>query len=73
MIKKLLTTTSTSTPTAMTFGPTAVLTDNNQILQLGRVSPVGTDGKPVTGIPVPFGAPGIMMRRAIPVNMRRGL
>jgi len=52
---------STPTPatTAMTFGPTAVLTRNKQILPISPVSQVGS--------------PGIMMRRAIPVNMGRGL
>ena len=59
--------TNTSTPTssapaksaAMTFGPTAIITPNKQIIQVRPVAPnvvaVGTDGKPVTGVPVPFG------------------
>ncbi len=59
---------STSTPITtgtMTVGPTAIITPNKQIIQVApvpmtsRVGMVGTDGKAVTGIPVPFGR-GIM-------------
>jgi hypothetical protein len=64
IIKKTAAATLTPTPTStsMTFGPTAIITPNKQIIQVGRVAPigsnvvaVGTDGRPVTGVPVPFG------------------
>jgi hypothetical protein len=40
------------------FGPTAVLTRSNQILPIrpiNPINPIGVDGKPITGLPVPFG------------------
>lgn len=45
---------TTATP-AMTFGPTAVLTPSKQIIPIAPVNPIGTDGRPVEGVPVPFG------------------
>jgi hypothetical protein len=50
-------TTEPSAP-SMTFGPTAILTPSRQILPIAPVRssvPIGTDGRPVTGVPVPFG------------------
>jgi hypothetical protein len=49
--------TTPSAPAApsMTFGPTAILTPRKQILPIAPVNPIGTDGKPVIGVPVPFG------------------
>ena len=63
IIKKTAPNTLTPTPTprstAMTFGPTAIITPNKQIIQVGPVASnvvaVGTNGRPVTGVPVPFG------------------
>ncbi len=52
----------------MTVGPTAVITPSKQIIPVAPVGPigpvpmtsrvgmVGTDGRPVVGVPVPFGA-----------------
>jgi len=37
------------------FGPTAVITSSRQILPIRPVTPIGTDGKPISGMPVPFG------------------
>jgi hypothetical protein len=76
------TSTTTTTPTAMTFGPTAVLTPSKQIIPIAPVNPVasnlaavGTDGKPITGVPVPFGRGIVGMPGARPsgiIGMRGG-
>lgn len=50
---------SSSSSSSMTFGPTAIVTPNRQIIQVGPVQPIGTDGRPVRGVAVPFGVPGV--------------
>jgi hypothetical protein len=49
-------TTATGTPaTETTFGPVGMIGPNRQILPIRPVNPIGTDGKPISGMPVPFG------------------
>ena len=75
----LTSSTSTTTPTAMTFGPTAILTPSKQIIPIAPVASnlaaVGTDGKPVIGVPVPFGRGVVATHAARPsgiIGMRGG-
>ncbi len=56
---------SASTP-AESFGPVAVLTNSRQILPVKPVRPIGTDGKPITGMPVPFGVGVSAAGRPVP-------
>ncbi len=70
-----------SSGSATVIGPSAVITGSNQILPIAPVNPpemVGTDGKPVTGAPVPFGRgviagiePAVVPGRVIGMNAAR--
>jgi len=51
---------------AISFGPTAVITQSRQILPIKQVNPIGTDGKPITGVPVPFGVGVSAYGRPVP-------
>jgi hypothetical protein len=76
--------TPTSVPapssSAMTIGPTSIITPNKQIVQVAPVQPIGTDGRPVRGVAVPFGVSGVSPRivptvspRFVPAVARAGI
>lgn len=60
-----------STTTVMTVGPTHIITPSKQIIPVGpvpasNVKPIGTNGRPVSGLVVPFGrgiVPGVASGR----------
>jgi hypothetical protein len=64
--EKQATTTTAPSATDAIFGPTHVITSSRQILPIKPVTPIGTDGKPITGVPVPFGVGVSAYGRPVP-------